>query len=320
MKVLIYCFYVSIFIFSISYYSLGQHKVDNAWEIWEKEYKSYVTREQLIYTRKEISLSFWRNGSVYETIASYYQSLTDSEELIDELKIDPSIRYKIVKAPFDDSEHKKMTSELDAMKNPEDRFFLKMPQNEQNEYLKLWKKRFSYYKLASARDENKYLTDAQKKTGQEIQIMFMRHYPLFITPRMFNALDLNAEQKLKLNQICQKLEPEYKEYIDKLVESEFSWQFKLANKISETKIQSNEEFFNLHKKHKKEYFASDEWQELLRQKNLFIAKLEKEVSQILTDKQLQRMNELINNPFDSVKKCIKVLNNEFNVKSNRSNH
>jgi hypothetical protein len=299
---------------------LGQHKVDNAWEIWEKEYKSYVTREQLIYTRKEISLSFWRNGSVYETIASYYQSLTDSEELIDELKIDPSIRYKIVKAPFDDSEHKKMTSELDAMKNPEDRFFLKMPQNEQNEYLKLWKKRFSYYKLASARDENKYLTDAQKKTGQEIQIMFMRHYPLFITPRMFNALDLNAEQKLKLNQICQKLEPEYKEYIDKLVESEFSWQFKLANKISETKIQSNEEFFNLHKKHKKEYFASDEWQELLRQKNLFIAKLEKEVSQILTDKQLQRMNELINNPFDSVKKCIKVLNNEFNVKSNRSNH
>jgi hypothetical protein len=301
-------------VLSVSHYSFGQGKVDKAWETWERGYKSYVIHEGNIFFKKMMLLSAWRNGSVHSTLY-YYQGFTDSDDILDELKIDPSIAYQMAKAPFDDITFKNMTSKLNSMQNLEDPYFDKMSKKEQNEYLELWKKRISHHDITLERIiENQYLTDAQRKKGQEIQIMFMRHFPLFITPRMFNALDLSQEQKLKLDQICQKLEPEYKEYINRLIDYDLSWEAKLADKIAKNKFQKNKEFFEVQKTHAKEQYDSDEWQKLLQQKNLLITKLEKEVSQILTDKQLQRMNELINNPLDSVKKCIKVLN-ERNVKS-----
>jgi hypothetical protein len=265
----------------------------------------------MIFEQKDLALSAWQYDAICETI-NRYQQLTDSDELSNELKIDPTIEHKIWKAYFDDLDFQRMTSELDSMRNSDDRYFLKMSKKKQNEYLELWKKRGSYYQLQII--ENRLLTGEQKKKGQEIQIMLMRYYPFFITPRMFNALDLSPEQQLKLNQICQKLKPEYEEYIDKFIEVSLSWQIDLANKIEESKFQCNSDFFNVQKVYKRNFLIGNEWQKLLRQKDQLIKKLEDDVSQILIDKQVQKLNELINNPHDSVKKCIKVLNERFNIK------
>jgi hypothetical protein len=115
-----------------------------------------------------------------------------------------------------------------------------------------------------------------------------------------------------LNRICQELEPDYEKYIDEFLESEQSWKDKLANKVGDYKFKNNKEFFDMQKKFEKEW-SEGEMQKLLQKRRVIVDKLKIGMLKVLTDKQKQRMNELINNPPESVRKNIEVLTNRYNI-------
>ncbi|MDR3108970.1 MAG: hypothetical protein LBU65_04680, partial [Planctomycetaceae bacterium] len=290
----------------------AQNNVDTVWDAWVKNCKSRVMREKWMFSEREKCLFVWQNESIFTVIYCYRLSDDDEDDLFNELKIDGTTLLNLINSPFENIAFENIKSKLDSMYNFDDPYYSKMSNEEQDEYLEL-RKKIVICGLKSFRNgDNRYLTTEQKKRSQEIQIMFMNYYPTFITPHMFNALGLSREQKTELNRICRELEPDYKKYIDEFLESEQSWKDKLANKVVGYKFKNNKEFFEMQKTFEKEWLEG-EMQKLLQKRRVIVDKLKSGMLKVLTDKQKRRMNELINNPPESVRKNIEVLINEYNI-------
>jgi len=161
--------------------------------------------------------------------------------------------------------------------------------------------------LASAINEN--LTPEQLRKFREFQISTMSEAP-FVTPSMFEALDLSDDQRQQLGDIKKGMEPEFKKWVDKTIDAKLRFSEKLlaeyimqvdgtTTRLSLDNIPEVEE--KIRKAHPE---LVRELNEIMESGRKLADKLKVEMFDVLTDEQWERMLNLIDNPPDYARKMI----------------
>ena len=158
------------------------------------------------------------------------------------------------------------------------------------------------YTLQADAIEN-ILTAEQKRKIQEYQLATMERMP-FVSPRMFEALDLTDGQRQEMERIKKKLEPEF----EKLLENHLNNQQIIADKIFEERKRQGDgiDIMVIHEKLLKEdpeYKKIDD--ESSSAGKAFAIQFKTEMFEVLTDEQWLRLQALVDNPPDYIKAIYK---------------
>ena len=151
---------------------------------------------------------------------------------------------------------------------------------------------------------NEILTPEQMKKIKEFQISLMPRFPI-VSPNMFEALDLSDAQKKQFDEIKKEMEPEFEKAIDMHTESD-SFPIKLSHEIDEKlkDVTDPQERQRLEDDLRKEAQLKGQQlcDEAVEYDKGFVNRLKFKMFDVLTDEQMKRMADLIDNPPDYVKK------------------
>ena len=165
-------------------------------------------------------------------------------------------------------------------------------------------------------DEN--LTSDQKKKIKEFQISTMSEYP-FVSPSMFEALDLSDDQKEQLAGIKKEMEPEFEKIVDRMAGLHLAFEEKFqdenAGKLDGVENGSEELKRILENARKKVRESNPELQremdETTESGKALAQNLKFRMFDVLTDEQMERMADLIDNPPDYAKKVLARMRKQF---------
>jgi len=155
---------------------------------------------------------------------------------------------------------------------------------------------------------NETLSPEQFRKIQEYQISTMANNP-FVSPDMFEALDLSDEQKRQLADIKRELKPEYEKQADKLVEGQLFFHEKFQEEIGDKldNVTDPEERNRISTEASKKVMEkypeyAKGMGEFTEAGNVLANNLKFKMFDVLTDEQIERMKNLIDNPPEHVKK------------------
>ena len=153
---------------------------------------------------------------------------------------------------------------------------------------------------------NESLTRDQMKKVKEFQISMMEEMPI-ISPSMFDAFDLSDAQKQQLDEIKKELQPEFEKNIDKMIDVQMKFTEKMQDELERLlEITDPEERQMLMERVtesvRKEF--QQEMNNMTESGKGFANQLKFKMFDVLTDEQMERMADLIDNPPDYVKKAI----------------
>ena len=157
---------------------------------------------------------------------------------------------------------------------------------------------------------NENLAPDQLKKIKEFQISMMGEIPI-VSPNMFEALDLTDAQKQQLVGIKKEMEPEFLKSLDKMIDT----QIKLGEKIQEvlddqldgvTDPEERKKIIEAIVKKVREENPDLQRaeKEMMEDGKIFTNKLKFRMFDVLTDEQMERMAQLIDNPPEYAKKMI----------------
>ena len=154
----------------------------------------------------------------------------------------------------------------------------------------------------NARDEaiDSLLTPEQKRKVNETQLATMSE-TLIVSPRVFEALHLTDAQKQQMAEIQKTLEPEFEKHLEKIVESQMIASEKLVAEISRQEgfgaIGGRAEVQTIAQKLMAEDPEFKRIRETIQsQSQAFSEKFKTKMFDVLTDEQLLRLQQLIDNP------------------------
>ncbi len=157
---------------------------------------------------------------------------------------------------------------------------------------------------------NETLTPEQLKKIREFQISTMSRVPL-VSPNMFEALDLSDDQKKQLDDIKKEMEPDFEKHLDKFVEVQSKYSEIFQNEVDEKLdgVVDPEERYRIHENITKTVYGSNpeyqrEIREVMESGKAFANKLKFRMFDVLTDEQMERMADFIDNPPDYVKNAV----------------
>lgn len=164
---------------------------------------------------------------------------------------------------------------------------------------------------------DKVLSPEQKRKMQEFQLASMSEIPI-VTPTMFEALDLSADQKTKMEAVRKELEPRFEHMADEFIDT----QMKMSDKIWDAMEKDPQGFGDLTKfgervkEMTKRLNAEDEEFRKLNEQletdgKLFVTQLKFKMFDILTDEQLARLDEIVSNPPEYVRDHLESLRERF---------
>ena len=168
---------------------------------------------------------------------------------------------------------------------------------------------------------NETLTPGQQQKIKEFQISIMSEMPV-LPLGMFEALDLTGIQKTQLDNIKKEMEPEFKGSIDKMLDLQLNLQKKVQEKAHEiglADMPDSEEKKRLLDNIMKNLLESNpkfqqEMKQTMESRKAIADKLRTEViSGILTDAQRARLQELMDNPPDYIKKSMEEVHKQTGV-------
>ena len=154
------------------------------------------------------------------------------------------------------------------------------------------------------------LTPEQIKKAQEFHLAVMAETG-FVSPAMFEALDLSDAQKKQFDEIKRNIAPELNKHVGKQVEWESKFREKLRNEFREKQdgVSGQEArqkvLDDLQKKLLAEF--QPERDKVQESGKALGDKLKVEMFDVLTDEQWARLMELIDNPPDYVKEVLKKM-------------
>jgi Spy/CpxP family protein refolding chaperone len=165
-----------------------------------------------------------------------------------------------------------------------------------------------FKKMTSIVTEN--LTPDQMNKVKEFQISMMGEIPV-VSPNMFEALDLSDVQKQQFEEIKKEMEPEFLKSLDRVIDTQVKFTEKMMDELSdelkgvtdgnEHKRIAEEAARNVRKSNPD---LQREMAEVMESGKLFSDKLKFRMFDVLTDEQLERMAQLIDNPPDYAQKAI----------------
>jgi len=157
---------------------------------------------------------------------------------------------------------------------------------------------------------NGTLSSDQLRKIRELQIATMSG-DSFVSPDMFEALNMSDDQKKQLEGIKRELKPEYEKNVDKWVAFVMLRQEKMAEEIGNKldgimdPVERNKISMEASKKIVEQYPEfSRGIQEIKESGKIFSNKLKFRMFDVLTDEQMERMAQLIDNPPDYVRKVL----------------
>ena len=161
---------------------------------------------------------------------------------------------------------------------------------------------------------NEHLTPDQLRKVQEFQIFAMSELS-YISPSMFEALDLSDDQRQQLGDIKKGMEPDFKKWVDRTVDAKLKFfEKRLAEykmEIDDTDSEHRKVTYSLHNIPEVEAKIRKAHPEIQRELNESMesgkelaGKLKIEMFDVLTDEQWERMLNLIDNPPEYAKKII----------------
>ena len=170
---------------------------------------------------------------------------------------------------------------------------------------------------------NEVLTPDQLKKIKEFQISYMSAPAAmpFITPGMFEALDLSDGQKGQLAAIKKEMDSEFAKEMDKWGEIQLKFSEKIQEAIDKRLkerlegVTDPEEQLKIREQIGREPLVGDirkanpdlqrEWDAAIESGQGFSNRLKFKMFDVLTDEQMERMAQLIDNPPDYVKKTLR---------------
>ena len=153
------------------------------------------------------------------------------------------------------------------------------------------------------------LTSDQLKKVKEFQISMMGEFPI-VSPNMFEALDLSDAQKQQLIGIKKELQPEFERNMDRMIDVQMKFTDARQDELEKLQDITNPEerqklLGNLAENVRKSNpELQREMNEMMESGKGFANQLKFKMFDVLTDEQMERMAQLINNPPDYAKKMV----------------
>lgn len=285
--------------------------------------KTPALQEQLRRADKTTMRSFWNGSGMNMMIVP----LLDNKELRDAWNISDEqhrqIQSSVPGSLRENPEFVAVVNEVAQLNSDGKLFSDDVDQERIEKFGNLQEKMTNSMMDTMAAKVNEILTPEQKRYYQEFQLAAMSESP-FITPTMFEALDLSDEQKNKMKEIKKTLDPEF----DKLVDEFLSGQMKIKAKVWETlekeglaseddKKKRNEAIISITQQMSRE---DDDYQkvksDLRSNGQRLLMQLKFKMFDVLTDEQLGRLQEIVDNPPEYARKIIERLRKRFGDESN----
>ena len=172
-------------------------------------------------------------------------------------------------------------------------------------------------KIKKAVDEN--LTPEQIRKVKEFQISAMSEIPI-ASPSMFEALDLSADQKKQLDNIKKELEPDFEKQVEKMANAQALFMSKYFEELGDKLdgVTDPEEIKRISEEAAKKVRNADPdgkkiGEEVQKDVKEFANKLKFKMFDVLTDEQMERMADLIDNPPDFIKKGLARMRKEMGI-------
>ncbi|MGL6226392.1 MAG: hypothetical protein ACRC10_07175 [Thermoguttaceae bacterium] len=164
---------------------------------------------------------------------------------------------------------------------------------------------------------NETLSPEQLKKIQEGQIAIMGELPV-ISPNMFEALGLSDDQRTQLNRVKEGLQPEFDKHASRFTDFLAKMMEKLQDEMERRSegVTDIGDHVKILEDARKAIFAADpdlqrEMKEVMEAGTTFSNELKFKMYDVLTDEQIERMRQLIDNPPPYIKKMIDDIRKEL---------
>ncbi|GHT10466.1 hypothetical protein FACS1894170_02580 [Planctomycetales bacterium] len=158
---------------------------------------------------------------------------------------------------------------------------------------------------------DKLITPEQKQKIQEFQLATMSEVPI-VSSKMFNVLGLSEEQQQKMSAIQKELDPQFNQYSDDFANSIPLYMNKLLDTVEQdtSPTATIAEIQEKMKTARKELEQDGEFQKLLQDLYAkgkgFVVQVKFKMFDVLTDEQMKKLQDLVDNPPDYVKDFLAV--------------
>ena len=212
---------------------------------------------------------------------------------------------------------------LQASMRGDDPYGERLTEEEKQAIIANSEKTSAIYRAETQKDVENILTPEQMQVVREYELAMMGEIPI-LNPSMFECLDLTEEQKAQMASIKQAMEQEFEAIVEELVQAqdaldmlEFDLFDKLGIKFDENGIPVDENgkslmnnleaLMEIKKKSeliKKEMTANTEarMKQINERAGGFMRGFKFEMFDVLTDEQMERMQRIIDNPPEFIKK------------------
>ena len=149
------------------------------------------------------------------------------------------------------------------------------------------------------------MTPEQVKKLREFHIATMAETE-YVFPGMFEAFDLSDEQKEQFDGIQKEMKPEFEKHVDRMMEYHLKYDEKMQEKLKNVTDPKEKErlWHDYHIVEKVRAEIQPEKDAVMESGKELAKKLKFKMFDVLTDKQWDRMVDLIDNPPDHVKKWV----------------
>ena len=203
--------------------------------------------------------------------------------------------------------------QMQEYQKPDDPLFEKVSSETKKLYLAEQEKFATLMAEELPKELGQVLTPEQKKKIQEIQIAAMEYIPL-LNPEMFHALDLTEEQKAEMDAIKKEFGPEFDKVSENLIDAMNEGMDLIYGQIEKDgiKVTSMAELQKYQSEAiKKLEAAGVNYKTTAKDKvdyaQDFVKRFKFKMFDVLTDEQMKRMSDLINNPPDYMKTIVENL-------------
>jgi Ni/Co efflux regulator RcnB len=206
-------------------------------------------------------------------------------------------------------EYQKLIEEGEALRNPDDPLMLNADEETLKKISDLQQKLQSFGTNYMIDTMNNNLTAEQKQKLKELLLANMGEMP-FVSPSMFDALDLSTAQKQQMEKIKKDFEPEFEKNLENFANGTVMM---LGKAFEESAKQGNEDksMDEIQKKllEDPEYKKIND--EIMSQGKAFATQFKTKMFDVLTDDQWVRLQKLIDNPPAHAKAYAKQLKEQM---------
>ncbi len=324
MKIIAPSRFVAAVVFAVSaFLLLGDVSLAQQFrEQWKQLRQSDVMQRLQKNSAKQVTRSMW-NGKGSNLMAgglAFVPELREAfgitEEQSQKLGIGGMMEMQ------NDPVFQEYVAEMQKSQTPDDPFLLKASEEQKQQFLQTQEKFMGYMFDKMSENIDNTLTPEQKVKFQEYQIASMGDQPV-VSPDMFEALGLSDSQRGSLDLIRKELESEFEKNMEEMVDYQMEMMDKLLDYLDDDiDISSSGDQEDLQKQveemqkkmldaRKKLNTEHPEYKkredELTAKGKAFANKLKFKMFDVLTDEQMERMAQLIDNPPEDIKKAMKKI-------------